>query len=68
MGGTPATDLVIGYFGTSDAPLEAPITASVVAAPNAKVFLGTGSPQTFLGHFFAKQIELRSAVTAGLPQ
>jgi hypothetical protein len=66
-GGTPGTNLVIGYFGTFDATLEAPITLATFAAPNAKVFMGTGAPQTYRGHFFAKQIELRSAVTAVLP-
>jgi len=68
LGGTPGTNLVLAYFGINDVALEAPITLATFAAPNAHVFMGTGAPQTFLGHFFAKQIDLRSAVTAGLPQ
>jgi hypothetical protein len=66
-GGHPATDLVIGYFGTATATFEVPVTAAMVAAPNGTLLIGSGSPQTFTTRLFAKVVQLRSAVAVHLP-
>jgi hypothetical protein len=64
-GSISSSTLLIGYFGSQTALLEAPMTAMVVA-PNAQIVLGTGSPQRFVGRYFARNIELRASVTLAL--
>jgi hypothetical protein len=59
-GGQPS--LLLGYFGTDAAFLEAPMTAAVVV-PNATLTLGAGSGGTYVGSFFAKSLEIRPDVT-----
>ncbi len=66
-GGLPATDLVIGYFGTGTAFVEAPLTAALLAAPNGTIVIGSGTPQTFATRVFGRVVQLRSGVTIQLP-
>jgi hypothetical protein len=59
-GGQPK--LLLGYFGTSTAYLQAPLSAAVVA-PNATVVLGGQGSGQYSGSFFAKNIEANAGTT-----
>jgi hypothetical protein len=62
-------NLLVGYFGTNDAFLEAPFRGSVIV-PAAKLVLGQAAGSTYEGTFLAKQLEVRAGSTvryASLP-
>jgi hypothetical protein len=49
----------LGYAGSADLRLEAPLDGTCVA-PNAHVYFGTGAGLTFTGSFFARIIEVNA--------
>ncbi len=59
--------LNIGYFGSSQANIEAPFTGTVLA-PNATLTLGGNAGQIFKGRFYGRRLEVRAGlgvVTSG---
>jgi len=54
--------LLLGYFGTSDATIEASFRGALIA-PSAKIVLGTDQGGRHEGAFFGKRVELRSGAT-----
>jgi len=59
-GGFP--ELLIGYFGTSAASIEAPFTGTLIA-PNALLRLANVPGSAHRGVFFGKQVEVQTSAT-----
>ena len=60
--GSSVQPIELGYAGTSNITLTARFDGTLIA-PSAAVTLGTGSPLTFSGSFFAKTIEVAGSST-----
>jgi hypothetical protein len=64
-GGGKLANLLVGYFGTAMAIVEAPFLGTLVA-PNAKISLATVGAPGHRGAFFGKDIELAPDTTVWL--